>query len=775
METPAKFQPISAAPEGIDFEKLGIVFRKNLLWIILILVSCNITAYLTIRWTKDLYESESELKLDTKQNASELGIKSIVEDQNLNIIAGEIEQIKSKLFYSRVIDSLDLQISYYSIGKVLKDEMYKRSSFQVRHFIKSGIPYDQPIYFNFTGDDSYAIRFGNGGTAYNGILGKKLVNENFEITIDATPFREQKDENDYFFVLNSHSALLDYLSRNTSVDPLNFNANTIRISFKDFNALKAHDIVNKIDSLYLQYSHEQNNLANRQKIDWLNNELAQVERKMEDFENYFENFTLQNKSSNVDDDLRMTIFLINKTDSQRYELSKRMVELNLLMEGLGTGNYQIPSSKQKFLPDYLNKKIEDLQNMVQDQNRLSLAYNENTFAFKQSNNELNNLKNQIYTQLVELKNDWLKVYLELNKKKESLELEFASMPDKNTKFSKNQRFYKLYEEFYLSMMKSKAEFEIAQAGSTPDFKILSSATLPSIPISPKKMMILGIGLVAGIVLNFFFIGLLYLVNNQITSLQELEKYTKLPVLGVIPLTHSITTSPFYVIENPKSILSEAVRTLRTNLDFFLTGDNKKIIALSSTISGEGKSFLALNLGGVLALSRKKVILLDLDMRKAKNNLPFEIRDSSKGISTILIQKNTWRECLIKTSLENFDYLPSGPQPPNPSELLLNGEFSTLLEDLKEHYDYIVLDTPPIGLVTDGIMALKRADLSIYVLRATYSKKDYINNLHRTITINKLNNMSVVLNALPTSGKSNGYGYYEEKVKKPIWWKNLIKV
>lgn len=775
METPAKFQPISAAPEGIDFEKLGIVFRKNLLWIILILVSCNITAYLTIRWTKDLYESESELKLDTKQNASELGIKSIVEDQNLNIIAGEIEQIKSKLFYSRVIDSLDLQISYYSIGKVLKDEMYKRSSFQVRHFIKSGIPYDQPIYFNFTGDDSYAIRFGNGGTAYNGILGKKLVNENFEITIDATPFREQKDENDYFFVLNSHSALLDYLSRNTSVDPLNFNANTIRISFKDFNALKAHDIVNKIDSLYLQYSHEQNNLANRQKIDWLNNELAQVERKMEDFENYFENFTLQNKSSNVDDDLRMTIFLINKTDSQRYELSKRMVELNLLMEGLGTGNYQIPSSKQKFLPDYLNKKIEDLQNMVQDQNRLSLAYNENTFAFKQSNNELNNLKNQIYTQLAELKNDWLKVYLELNKKKESLELEFASMPDKNTKFSKNQRFYKLYEEFYLSMMKSKAEFEIAQAGSTPDFKILSSATLPSIPISPKKMMILGIGLVAGIVLNFFFIGLLYLVNNQITSLQELEKYTKLPVLGVIPLTHSITTSPFYVIENPKSILSEAVRTLRTNLDFFLTGDNKKIIALSSTISGEGKSFLALNLGGVLALSRKKVILLDLDMRKAKNNLPFEIRDSSKGISTILIQKNTWRECLIKTSLENFDYLPSGPQPPNPSELLLNGEFSTLLEDLKEHYDYIVLDTPPIGLVTDGIMALKRADLSIYVLRATYSKKDYINNLHRTITINKLNNMSVVLNALPTSGKSNGYGYYEEKVKKPIWWKNLIKV
>src|SRR4029079_6076869 len=114
---------------------------------------------------------------------------------------------------------------------------------------------------------------------------------------------------------------------------------------------------------------------------------------------------------------------------------------------------------------------------------------------------------------------------------------------------------------------------------------------------------------------------------------------------------------------------------------------------------------------------------------------------SRGMSTILIQKNTWKECIIKTSLENFDYLPAGPQPPNPSELLLNGEFSHLLEELKDHYDYIVLDTPPIGLVTDGIMAMKRADLSIYVLRANYSNRDFINNLHRNVAINKFTNVA----------------------------------
>ena len=773
METP-KFKNISTSPEGIDIEKLGIVIRKNLVWIIFIFLVANITAYLTIRWTKDLYESESELKLDTKQNATELGIKSIVEDQNLNAIAGEIEQIKSKLFFNHVIDSLNLRISYFSIGKVLTDEMYKRSPFEVKHFSMVKMPYDKPIYFNFESDRSYSIQIGEDGSVYKGNLSEKLTTNDFEIIVEASKLSLPQDQNDYFFVINSREALLEYLSKNISVDPLNFNANTIRVSFKDFNALKAYDIVNKVDSLYLLYSNEQNNLTNKQKIDWLNNELVQVERKMEDFENYFENFTLENKSSNVDDDLKRTILFINKLDSQRYSLNKRIIELNLLMNGVSSGNYQIPETQQGFLPAYLNKKIETLYIMEQDQNRLGLAYNENTFAYRSSNTGINNLKNQIFTQLAELKKEWLQGYAELNKKKEKLEGEFATMPDKNTKFSKNQRFYKLYEEFYLSMMKSKAEFEIAKAGSTPDFKILASATLPKEAISPKRSMIIGIGLVAGIVFNFFFIGLLYLLNNKITSIQELERITSLSTLGVIPTTNYLSTSPFHISENPKSALSEAIRTLRTNLDFFLTGGNKEVITITSTISGEGKSFLALNLGGILALSRKKVVLLDLDMRKAKGNLPFEISDVGKGISTILIQKNNWRECIVKTSLENFDFLPAGPQPPNPSELLLNGEFANLLEELKGQYDYIVIDTPPIGLVTDGIMAMKRSDLSIYILRANYSHKNFINILHRTIAINKFNNIAVVLNAIPSSGKSHGNVYYQEKVSNKKWWRNIIK-
>ncbi len=348
------------------------------------------------------------------------------------------------------------------------------------------------------------------------------------------------------------------------------------------------------------------------------------------------------------------------------------------------------------------------------------------------------------------------------------------MPDKNTQFSKNQRYYKLYEEFYLAMMQSKAEFEIAQAGSTPDFKILSSATLPEDPISPKRYLILGIGLVAGIVLNVFLIGILYLLNNKITSTKEVERGTQIPLLGVIPNSRHKTETIFHVIDNPKSIVSEAIRTLRTNLEFFNSGNKSKVITISSTVSGEGKSFLAMNLGGVLALSRKKVVLLDLDMRKPKNEKYPAGNDSSKGMSTLLIKKNVWTDCVVKTSLENFDFIPSGPHPPNPSELLLNGEFTDLLEELKNTYDYIVIDTPPVGLVTDGIMAMKRSDLSIYVFRANYSKKDFMDSLLRTITINKLNHVATILNDMPVNNNYYGYGYYEDRTQQQGGWKKLLR-
>ena len=742
---------------------------------VLIFLIVNFTAYLLVRYTKNLYESSSELKLDVKEEATEFGIKTAIEDQSLNLISGEIEIIQSRLFLSRVLDSANLEVSYYSIGRVLNEELYQSIPFFVSYEATAKRLYNIPIYVDDVGAASFTLTIGNKGEEVSGKYNTPVTVRGVTLRINKNKNFSKGDEVGYFFIINSRDLLLDYLLTNLTAEPLNFNANTIRISFKGHNPYKAQDILSKIDTLYLQYSNEQKNLANMQKIDWVSNELVTIENRMQDYENYFENFTLQNKSNNLDDDLKRTVASINRIDSQRYLLTKRVNEMDGLLTSLSNENFLISFSQRQSLPLAMARDLEMLEQYYLELEKIKLSHSEITFAYRQKQKDVDVLKEKTIGQLTELRDAAIKNLEDANNRKRSLEAEFANIPDKSTQFSKNLRFYKLYEQFYLSLMQSKSQFEIAQAGSIQDFKILSPATFPTFPISPNKMMIAGIGFVLSVILNLFFIGILYLLNNRISGLTEIEKITNVPVLGVVPSMRYPTGIGLHVVDHPKSMVTESIKTLRTNLDFFKVNSTKKIIAVSSTVSGEGKSFIAMNLGAVMAVSNKRVILLDLDMRKPKVNLPTEIGDKSRGVSTVLIGKDSWKDCLTKTGLVNFDYLPSGPHPPNPSELLLNGEFSGLLDDLKKTYDYIILDTPPVGLVTDGIMAMKQADISIYIFRADYSKKTFVYNLQRIMNINKFSNITTVLNALPSTGEQRyGYGYYEDPVNKN-WFQKFIKV
>jgi capsular exopolysaccharide synthesis family protein len=765
----------NSTPESIDFGKLKTIVRSNILWIILIFAIANAISILYVRYTKDVYESVSEIKLDVKQNASELGIREIAPDKNLDLMSGEIETIQSKLFLNTVIDSLDLHISYFSIGNFLNEELYKSSPFAVKFIKLSPALHNVSFSVEQKNSSEVELRIGEDGTVIHGLFNQPLTVGDSELIIYKRKDGEFQSNIHYSFIYNSREVLLDYLATNLTVEPINFNAKTIRVSFVDKNPMKARDLVNGIDSLYLQYSNEQKNLANKQKIDWLNNELSQIEEAMGGYEDYFENFTLKNKTSDLNEDLKKTINQISRIDSQRFELSKRITEINQLLDNVAVGDFYLNNLQRKAIPDAINKNLEKLQPLVVEMDRMKISYNENTFAYRQKENEIQTLKAGLFKELTSLKAEWLQRLQELNNSKNRLENAFANMPDKNTQFNKKQRFYKLNEEIYLTLMQHKSEFEIAQAGTTPDFKLLSTATLPSVPIAPKKMMIYGIGFVAGIILNIFLIGILYLANDTITNADEVERVTGVPLLGIVPKLRRQNGSGIYSMDHPKSMVSEAMRTLRTNLDFFNVNATKKVIAISSTVSGEGKSFIALNLGGIMAMSKKKVVLLDLDMRKHKINSITGTIDASKGVSTILIRKHSWQECIVKTSIESLDLIPSGPQPPNPSELLLNGEFTNMLEELKAQYDFILLDTPPVGLVTDGIMAMKRADISIYVFRANYSKKDFLKNLQRVLKLNKFTNVTSVLNALPPAHEGYyGSGYYEEEPSTTSKLKSFFK-
>lgn len=752
---------IGSAPnhDTIDFNKLLIILRTNWIWIALVIVLVNTAAFMFIRYTKNLYESESEIKLDIKKDATELGIKEIVEEKNVNIVSGEIEIIQSKLFLSRVAEDPQLAVSFFSAGRVLDEELFLRAPATVKARTTDHSFYDRPVGFKELNAGQFSLELPN-GQKVSAQYDEPFEVDGLQLVLNRNPDFIKGQEVGYYFILNSPEGILEYLRRNLSAEPLNFNANTIRLSFQDHNPFKAQAVLDKIDTLYLRYSNEQKNLANKQKIDWLTAELDRIEHRMDNFEDYFENFTLQNRTSNLDKDLQRTLEGIKAIDSQRYEVSRKIRDLAQLTASVDSDVRVYSAGVQSILQPSLQKDLEQLEQLHLALDRLKLSHSEITYAYRQKEQEFSSMKSRITEQLHTLSRDWTERLNELNRRKKILEDEFASLPDKSTEYTKHQRFYKLYEQFYLLLMESKSQFEIAQAGSTPDFKILSPATFSMQPISPNKMMVMGAGAVASIVLSLLFVGVLYLANNKITGMYELDRIQAAPLLGTVPLSKHVTGG-LHILDHPRSMVSEAIRTLRTNLDFFNPGGGNQVITVSSTVSGEGKSFIALNLGAVIALSNKKVILLDLDMRKAKLNPASGASDLSRGVSTVLIRKNNWRECISETEIENFHIIPSGPHPPNPSELLMNGAFSQMLAELRQQYDYVILDTPPVGLVTDGIMAMKHADTSIYVFRANYSKREFMMNLRRIININKFQNITTLLNAVPTGGKTYGYGYYDE--------------
>lgn len=750
--------------EGIDLEKALAVLRKSWIWLILIFALTNISAYLVIRWTKPLYESSSELKLDVEANATDLGLTSIGENKNLNIISGEIELLKSKLFFNKVIDNFDLDVSYYTAGNILDDEKYKTSPFIVDYEIKNNSILDKKIGVEIIDDNSFKLnltRLENDGKVYR--FNERIDTQDITMIISKTNYFKTNHERNHFFTINSRTALVSYLEENLSVVPLNLNANTIRISFVDHNATKAQDLVNAIDSLYLNYTQEEKNRENTQKINWLNGELKSIEKQLEGFEDYFENFTIENRTNNLNEDLTNTIKFINAIDSQRYELSKKINNTQGLLTTLENNNPDMIVINNSY-PTDINSSIENLVELISEYDNLKLSYTESTFALNRIENEISSLKSNLKNQLSALIQKYKADNIELEKRKSKLQQNFVELPGKSTEFNKNQRFFDLYEEFYLSLMQSKAEYQIAQAGTTTQFKILSAATFKSAPISPDKLIIHGIGLVAGFVFCLGFIGVGYLLHNKIATPQELERLTDAPILGYIPEEkEKMEQSVLMADLRPKSAVSESLRSIRTNIDFMVNKKQQRVISVTSTIGGEGKTFCAVNLGAIISMTKKKVIVLDLDMRKPRVHLSFGDENPTKGISTILIGNHTIEESIIHSRVENLHYINAGPTPPNPSELLLNGEFEDLLNRLKLTYDVIILDTPPVGLVTDGILAMKKADLAIYVVRANYSKRDFLKTLNRLITVNQFKNLAVLLNALPQLRSNNygyGYGYYE---------------
>ena len=788
---------------GLDLSILVMVARRSLLWMILLITLGLTASWLYLRYTKPVYKSASLLKIDERAGADALGLSGLPAaaggDKTRNKLAGEVELIKSGIIYRRLKDSLALDVNYYVQGTVLETEMYGSSPFHVRYTVSDPSLYNRKFNLKFLSLQRFKLDYVAQGRPVDGeyALRQAITLPGIKLEITGTElFNTVTIEQDYHFTIQNEASVNGYLDKNLAVEIVNPEANTIQISFTDFNATKAQGIVNKIDTVYLQEKLARKSESTAKQLRFLDQTLSETQRSLQDAEDRLQSFTEQNKTYDVKSDVTTIRAKLEKLEEDRTNLEEKMSLLTEISRLASKDRITTSENEtvEQSIPGLaaiedpqLTSALTELNGQQFDLRRILRSSTPETEAVQLKEASLAFTRDNI-ARLLRQDQKLLRRKRELlDSKVGELNTVLVGMPVKATAQARLERPLGLYTQNYLTLFGKKIDFNIQKAGNTADFQILSAASIPVEPIFPVRLIVYAVGLVGGVILGLGLIAVRYFMHNTVTNVRELERSTKASVLGIIPTydKEKMEVSRLVVDKNPKSAISESIRSIRTNLDFISSAKKKRLISVTSTISGEGKTFVAVNLGGIIALSGQKVVILDLDMRKPKVHLAFGA-ENTKGVSTILIERHSVQECVQPTSIESMQFVSAGPIPPNPSELILSDRFDKMIEELFLTYDVILIDTPPVGLVTDGILIMRKADIPLYIVRAGYSRKAFLKNMNRLMRSNNFTRMCAILNDAQSGGGYDygygygygygayGQGYYEEPAAKTLTFGQKLK-
>lgn len=789
-----KRETISNFNTELDIILLLKIFKKNLFLFIAIISVCLVVSFVYLRYTIPIYQSQLVLQVGSENTANKvLQVDNFSQKED---IAKDIELLKSKLLFKRALSKLPLKVSYYNQGNFLNNELYVNSPLKVNYSIKDSSIVGIPFFVEITKNNNFNL-FEN-----ETLLGEFEVNTpiqlkhiDLKIQIDEYESLKNIKNNKILFIINNIDNLTSRYISQLNIFPLNPSAKTISISFQDNNSTKAKDIVTSIANEYILYDLEERSKSSKKVIEFLDDQLDKYYNRVKLSENKIQDFQSNNKIGNPQEFSSMYLDRINRFENQLIDIDYQRNVLNEISKSvLGKLN---TIDIYNFLPTLTGTEYEasisalitNLQGLLVQKQNLLGEVTVSSEASKSLDRKIEIQKEVLFATISSLVNKLEIRRKEVSRKVEEIQAKYLNVPANELEYARLQRVLSIDEKFFTLLMEKRTEYSISEAGFVPQHTILDKAIASSVPISPDKKMILATGVLLGIVISLIILILKYVFKNTISSIDEINRFahSSAAFLGNIPIySNEIPVSQLVIDKEPKSVIAEAFRSVRSNLQFISNDESKKIIAITSTISGEGKTFCAINLAGIIALSGKKVVIIDLDMRRPKIHIGFGVKNTC-GMSTLLINRNTIEECIHHSELENLDFITSGPIPPNPAELIISGELEKVIEKLKKSYDYIMIDNPPIGLVSDAMETLKKADYPIYVFKNEFSRKNFINNIDKLILENGIKKLSIILNAVDfkdkyysygynysySYGQKNGY-YYDSNEKETSMLENILK-
>lgn len=743
---------------------------KKFKWVFvgLFLIS-GLLSFLYLRYSQPIYESRVLLQINDNKTDQVLRLEGIGESEN--ILAEAIEQIHSKVFLKRIVEKLDLGLSYFSEGTFKNYELYLSSPFLAQINLKNPSLQGQKIYVELNEQlTGGLIKYGSTSRKFK--INEWLRTSEFDINVflnskldRETIKRTIANNKAFYMLLTDVDAVTTELQGKLEVKVLNELAKTILIKVKDINPQKVTDVVNNLSEEFLSYDVERKSESSRNILSFIDKQLGLVYNDLRDTEKDLKVFKQDKNIENNSQKITTDILRASNIEEQllKVEMEEKIID-----------EVQANINKNKNIDIYNLISIisgTDYENMVKDviqsiqkllaaKEDLLYMVTPNSENIKQINYQLEIQKKLLLESLDAVKLRYKSKYKSLLEKSSDYKSKMGSTPEDDVELSRLNRLYTINEKYYTMLLEKKTEFSISKAGYVTKNIILEKAVGIGGKVFPSTRDIVLIAFILTILVIFLILIMVYFTHNKIYAIHDVMKFSNqgVSLIGVVPKYESqIPVSQLIVDKNPKSIISEAFRTIRTNLSFIDNTPGSKLISISSTISGEGKTFIAINIAGILAFTGKKVVLIDLDMRKPKIHKGFGVKNEI-GMSNLLTGEYKIEDCFNESSLENLKFITAGPTPPNPSELILSDALNKVITELQKQFDYVVIDNAPVGLVTDGIETLRKSDYPIYVLRAEYSEKNFIQNLIRLKTENQITRIAAVLNDVDMSRKRYGYSY-----------------
>ena len=768
--------------ENIDVKELLFKYLIHWPWFVGAVVACLIAAWVYLHVSTPVYNISATVLIKDDKKGGSAGMLSGLESLGLDgmisssqNIDNEIEVLRSKTIVKEVVEDLGLYISYTDEDEFPSRNMYKTSPVQVSLTPQEADLLEEPMIVKMAlqpqgsmdvtvkiDDDEYQKHFEKLPAVFptdKGTLAFFLTPDSVlssKRTSEETTASEKTTRN-ITATINKPLAVAKWCCKNMTIEPTSKTTSVAVISLKNSNVQRGKDFINKLLEMYNINTNNDKNEVAQKTAEFINERIGIISKELGSTEKDLESFKRGAGITDLTSDAQIALTGSAEYEKKRVENQTQINLLQDLQKYMQNEGYEVLPSNIGLQDLNLAAAINRYNDVLVERKRLLRTSTENNPTIINLDTSISAMKENVQVSLDRVLRGLFITKADLDREASRYSRRISEAPGQEREFVSIARQQEIKAGLYLMLLQKREENAITLAATANNAKIIDEAIADDAPVAPRSKIIYLIALILGVGIPVGVIYLLELTKFKIEGRADVEKLTSAPIVGDIPLTDE-KQGAIAVFENQNNLMSETFRNVRTNLQFML-GNGKKVILVTSTVSGEGKSFISGNLAISLSLLGKKVVIVGLDIRKPGLNKVFNISKREQGITQYLAnpEKNLMDLVQLSDVSKNLYILPGGTVPPNPTELLARDGLDKAIETLKKNFEYVILDTAPVGMVTDTLLIGRVADLSVYVCRADYTRKNEYILINELIDGNKLPNLCTVINGLDL--KKRKYGYY----------------